>query len=53
VAGILYCKTLALKNMPQMCIALSAEYFDSPTIGVNLAPHCPRYFIVKAGPTAV
>ncbi|GAB3288932.1 hypothetical protein GCM10027297_34420 [Parahaliea aestuarii] len=41
---------LALKDMPEMPIAVGTKYLGAPTIGIHFSPHCAGYLVVEAGP---
>src|SRR5262245_20296148 len=53
VAGVFGREPFAEENVSQVPAAVFAEDFGARTVGIELAPHGPRNFIVETGPAAM
>ena len=52
VAGVLFGKPLALKNVSEVTVAVIADDLDAAAVGVGNALDGTRYLVVEAGPAA-
>ena len=52
VARVLFCKAFALEDVAQVRMAMSAENFCAPSIGIHMPLDTPWELIIKTRPAA-